>query len=157
MMLRLGPGGVLVLGLLVLAAGAVMALRTHTFIAGALQADGTVAYTTRRSLGVWVESPPGQQRLVSVPKPWYSLPGRYRNGVPVRILYDPDYYDVQLFDLSPLFAAPRARLASSFHIWFSTAVAIVLGGVCVLLYAVSARSRGRCRTEVRIRTTGRDS
>ena len=132
--------GTLVLGVALLIFGVVKAQRTLSFIDRSIPATATVQYTTKSTLGVTYETADGRKGPASVSRSWFELPGAYRAGDRLAILYDPT--------VQPgLLPSTNARIDSWSQLWMSSLLAIALGLVFTALYCLSRLFPHRFHTE----------
>ncbi len=150
-----GRLGFLVLGLLLAALGAAWTARTLTLLDRAVPASGSVAYTTRYTIGVRFETADGAHGLVSVPRPGLAWPGAFRPGTRVGILVDPTVGEEPVLPIRGVFHPLHARLDSAFRLWMPSVLGLGFGMLCLTLYVLSVRSPGRLSTSFRLEWGGR--
>lgn len=138
--------GALVLAAVLLAAGVVASLRTLRFLERAKSAAAEVVTATRRA--VIVRVPAGRPAVLSVVRPVFSLPGAYRPGDRIAILYDPDPA-LEGALLPYPFGRARARIDSGFHLWAGNVVLVGLGLLLLALHVLSTIRPDRFRVAVR--------
>jgi hypothetical protein len=130
-----GKAGFFLIGLGLLAYAAYDAYSTYRFISRAVERTGVVSWGgSGRSGTVWVELKTDRgltERILPARRSRWTLPGWYKPGDRISILYDPQAdYD------APFFPA-RARIASWFQLWGFTTLVSLLGLLCTSVYVLA--------------------
>jgi hypothetical protein len=150
-----GKTGFLLIGLCLLAYVAYDGYATYRIINRAVVRTGVVSWGGGgRSGTVWVALKTDQgriERILPVRRSRLTLPGWYKPGDRVTILYDP------LADYDAPFFPARARIASWFQLWGSTLLIGVLGLLCISVYMLALRWPGRVNVRLRFRIDRRNT